>query len=186
MSKGGIIALGIVGVIVIGVIIMVSWAIGALNRDTHLRVTIEQKQIDDKNQFANMKAKIKQVAQVSEKAMESLKEIFNGYASARKSGDADKLVMNWIKESVPNVDLSTMHNLQNIITGSCDSFTMKQTELLDLKRAHDDLLKTIPDNIIYSFFGRKPIDVVIVTSTATEEAFRTGKDDDLSVFPVKK
>jgi hypothetical protein len=182
MSKGGIVALGIVGVLVVGAVMFIGWIVGSLNKDTNIRVAVEQKQVDNKNQFANLKSKISKTAQVSEKAMESLEKIFNGYAEARKNGDGEKLIMNWIKESVPNVDLTTMNNLQNIITGSCDSFTMKQTELTDLKREHDKILRTIPDCFIYSFFGRKPIDIVIVTSTATEAAFKTGKDDDDVVF----
>lgn len=90
--------------------------------------------------------------------------------------------MKWVQESCPSVDTTTFNNLQNIITGSRDAFTMRQTELLDLKREHDKLLRTIPSNIVLAMFNRKPINVMIVTSSRTEETFNTGKDDNISVF----
>jgi len=182
MSKGGIIALGVVGVIVIGVIMMVSYIIGTLNQEMAIRTTIEAKQIDSKNQFDNMWKKISQVAQVTDAQKNALMDIFNGYAKARTGNGGGGEVMKWVQESCPNVDTSTFKNLQNIITGSRDAFTMRQTELLDLNREHEKLIRTIPSSIICSMFNRGPINVVIVTSSKTEKSFETGKDDDVNVF----
>jgi len=186
MSKGSIVALGIVGVLVVGMIMVVSYVIGVLNQETSIRVTIENKQKDNSSQFDNLYKKISQVAQVSQKSMDSLKEIVCGYAQSRTGEGKGGSVMSWITESVPNVSLDTFKNLQNIITGSRDAFTMRQTELLDLNREHEKLIRTIPSSIVCSMFGRNAIDITIVTSTKTEETFKTGKDDDVSVFPVKK
>lgn len=182
MSKGLIITLGIFGILVLIAFVVGGSVIGTFNTEASLRVAIEQKQVDNRNEFDNLYKKISQVAQVSEKSMSSLKDIVCGYAEARKGADNPNLIMNWIKESVPTVDLSTMNNLQNIIAGSRDSFTMRQKELLDLKREHDKLLRTFPSNVILGMFGRRSIDVTIVTSTKTEKAFETGKDDDVNVF----
>jgi len=185
MRNGTVVVLGIVGILVLIALVGGCSVIGTYNQEVSLRATIEQKQTDNKNEMDNMKKKICQVAQVSEKAMESLKDIVCGYAEARKGGENPNLIMNWIKESVPNVDTSTFNNLQNIIAGSRDAFTMRQKELLDLKREHDKLLRSFPSNVILSMFGRKPIDVTIVTSTKTEEAFKTGRDDETDVFQKK-
>jgi hypothetical protein len=183
----GVVALAIMAVIVGIVVVIGGWVIGILNQDTSIRVTVEQKQVDTKNQYDNLWKKISQVAQVTDAQKNAIKEILVGYADARSQGKGGTgSFVNALKEAVPNVDLSTFNNLQNIITGSRDSFTMRQTELLDLKREHDKLLRTIPSSIVCSIFGRKPIDVVIVTSSKTEKSFETGKDDDVSVFPVKK
>lgn len=145
MSKGLIITLGIFGILVLIAFVVGGSVIGTFNTEASLRVAIEQKQVDNRNEFDNLYKKISQVAQVSEKSMSSLKDIVCGYAEARKGADNPNLIMNWIKESVPTVDLSTMNNLQNIIAGSRDSFTMRQKELLDLKREHDKLLRTSTD-----------------------------------------
>jgi len=182
MSKGGIVALGIVGIIIVIGIVICSTCAGWYNSHIALKTTIDQKQIDNKNEMDNMVKKICQNAQVSKEAMASVKNIVCGYADERNGGDHPNLIMNWIKESVPNVDTSTFNNLQNIITSSRDAFTMRQKELLDLKREHDKLLKSFPANIFFGIMGIKPIDVVVVTSTKTENAFATGKDDDTDVF----
>lgn len=183
MSKGSIIALGIVGVLVISMIMLVSWVIGTLNREMAIRVTIEQKVKDNSSQFDNMWKKISQVAQVTDAQKEAIKEIMVGYANARSQGrDGAGSFVNAVREVVPNIDTTTFNNLQNIITGSRDAFTMRQTELLDLKREHEKILRTIPSSIICSMFGRKSIDVTIITSTKTDEVFKTGKDDDVNVF----
>jgi hypothetical protein len=185
MNKGCIVALGVIGIVVLIVLVLGGSVIGTFNQEVSLRTAIENKQKDNTSEFDNLYKKIAQVAQVSEKSMSSLKEIVCGYAEARKGADNPNLIMNWIKESVPTVDLSTMNNLQNIIVGSRDSFTMRQKELLDLKREHDKLLRTFPSNVILGMFGRKEIDVKIVTSSKTEKAFETGKDDDTDVFKSK-
>jgi hypothetical protein len=155
--------------------------ISCSNQEATLRVTIVAKQKDNTSEFDNMFKKISQVAQVSAKQMESLKEIFASHAQARSTG-GDNQVMTWVKESIPNVDTTTFNNLQNIITSSRDRWTMRQKELIDLSREHEKLLAVFPSNMILSMLGRKSIPITIVTSGRTEKAFETGKDDDTKVF----
>lgn len=183
MSKGTIITLGVVGILLIIVLVFGGMVIGTFNTEVTLRTTIEQKQKDNTSEFDNMWKKISQVAQVTEGQKEALKEILVGYAQARSQGKGGSgSFINALHEAIPNVDTSTFNNLQNIIVGSRDSFTMRQKELLDLKREHDKLLRTFPSNVILGMFGRKEIDVMIVTSSKTEKTFETGKDDVVSVF----
>ena len=75
----------------------------------------------------------------------------------------------------------------NVITSSRDAFTMRQKEILDLKREHDNLLDTQPSGLLLaSILGRQKIDVTIVISTRTDNAFKSGKDDDVDVFQKQK
>jgi len=89
---------------------------------------------------------------------------------------------NWIHEAVPNVDTSTFNNLQNIIVAQRDGFKTRQTELLDLNREHDNLIGTFPNSLFASLLGRKHIDIIVVTSSRTEDAFKTGQDNDVQLF----
>ena len=181
MSKGLMIGLASVGVVLLSIFMIAGMFISTSNQEATLRVAIEAKQKDNTSEFDNMFKKISQVAQVSSKQMESLKEIFNGYASARTKG-GDNQIMTWVKESIPNVDVATFNNLQNIITASRDGWTMRQKELIDLNREHQKLLNIFPSNVILSMLGRKSIEIKIVTSGRTDKAFETGKDDDTKVF----
>jgi len=173
----------ILGVVVIfGLIIGGMW-VSAHNTEIKLRKTFEAKQVDNKSEYDNMWKKIAQVAEVTDEHKKALREIFEGYAGAR-GGVGDGGIMKWLQEAVPNVDLKTYENLQNIIVSARDRFTMRQKELLDIKREHDTLLASFPS----SFFvgGRDELKAQIVTSTRTERSFETGTDDDIGVFPEKK
>ena len=91
-----------------------------------------------------------------------------------------------VHEAVPTVDTSTFNNLLNIVTSSRDAWTMRQKELIDLKREHDNIIDLFPSNLICMVLGRQKIDIKIVTSSRTGEAFKTGKDDDVDLFNRKK
>jgi hypothetical protein len=124
---------------------------------------------------------IDQTAQVTVMQKTALMEIFNGYATARTGDDSSASLMKWIKECVPNVDQSTYTKLMNTIAAQREGFKFRQKEILDFKREHDNLIDVFPGNIFAALLGRNKIDVVIVTSTRTENAFKTGKDDDTTL-----
>lgn len=174
------ISVAILSFLVIGCGLAVSYS----NQEAAIRNAITAKQKDNENEFDNLWKKISQNAQVDEKARETLKDVFVSHAQARTTGGAkDGSLMKWVTESVPAVDLSTAKNLMNIITGSRDAWTMRQKELLDLKRQHDNLITQFPSRIFIGWFGNPtPIEVQIITSTRSSEAMRTGKDDDVELF----
>lgn len=180
--KGWMIGLGSFLVVLFIIGGLFSYVVGINNREVRLRNTITAKQLDNTSEYDNMWKKISQVAQVTDAQKEALKEIFVGYAEARTQDAGANQIMTWVKESVPNVDTSTFNQLMNVITGSRDSFTFRQKELVDLKREHDIMLDTFPQSVVLSILGRQKIDIVIVTSTRTENAFKTGSDDDVQVF----
>lgn len=173
-----------IGIVILAGILFLGSVSGLSNREFALRTTIEAKQTDNKNEMDNMWKTISQVAQVTEAQKDALIEVFKGYAQARTGTNHGGSLANWIHEAVPNVDTSTFNNLQNIITGKRDNWTMRQKELLDLQREQNALFRPFPslDGIILNILGRKPIKVTIVTSTRTEKAFETGKDDNVELF----
>lgn len=184
MSKKWIIVIGALGVGGVLFLILLITVVSTANRETDLSTAIHAKQTDNKNAMDKMWKTISQVAQVTEGQKNALMEIFTGYAQARAGGKAGGggSLATWIHEAIPNVDTSTFNNLQNIITSERDAFYERQKELLDMNREHNRLLQRIPSGWILAAMGRKEIDVTIVTSSRTETAFQTGKDDDVSVF----
>lgn len=178
-------ALGLVVlVIVIGAFVGV-YVVSTLNKETGQANALNAKQRDNQSELDNTIKKISQTGQVTVAQKEALKEIIVGHAEARSAGKQGGSLANWIHEAVPNVDTSTFNNLQNLIAASRDRWTMQQKELLDLNREHDNTITMFPSSLVCSLFGRKKIDVTIVTSTRTVEAFKTGLDDDVNVFPKK-
>jgi len=187
MKKALIALIGFFGVAIFAVVVLLIMGISFHNKEVTLRNTITAKQTDNKNQMDAMWKTIQQSGQVAEKDRESLSAIFKDYAAARTGADS-KAVFNWIKEAVPNVQVNSdvFKNLMNVIVSQRDGFKFRQTELLDLGREHDNLIMKFPGNIFSAILGRKHIDLVIVTSTRTENAFKTGKDDDVNVFGNQK
>lgn len=185
-SKILIIISAVVGIAILLSIIVTVSVIGTLNREADLHVLIDNKQKDNENEFDNMWKKIAKTAQVPEAYKNSLKDIVVGNAQARALGGGGKsgALATWIQESVPNVDKlgDTYVNLMNIITSSQDAFTFRQKELLGLNTTHNQMFRHVVEGAILRTAGRKETEVQIVTSTKTEQTFKTGKDDDVNVF----
>jgi hypothetical protein len=161
------------------------YSVSVSNREARLRNQIKAKQVDNNSEFDNLWKKISQVAQVTDAQKHALLDIIVGNAKAR-AGQGGGSLATAVHEAVPNVDTKTFENLQNIIAGSRDSWTFRQKELLDVKREHDNMLSTFPSSLVLGLLGREPIDVTIVTSGRTKEAFRTGEDNDVEIFDNRK
>ena len=175
---GILVVIGIVLVVIFG-----GYFVSVMNKETGLRNQMTAKQTDNTSEYDGMWKKLSQAAQVTDGQKEALREIIVGYADARKAGAGSLATM--VKEAVPNVDTSTFNNLMNIVTASRDAWTMRQKELIDLKRVHDNIIDMFPSNLVCMVLGRQKIDIKIVTSTRTGEAFKTGKDDDVDLFQRK-
>lgn len=181
MSKSWIAALAVLGCLLMSFIVFGGAVISKHNGLAVLRVGYETKLTDNTSEFDNTKKKISQVAQVSDMQMNKLKEVYTAYAEAR-TNKSNNLLMSWVQESVPNVDTSTFNNLQNIITGSRDAWTMRQKELGLIAQQYNQQLIVFPWNFIMPLLGHKAISIKVITSTATEQSFETGKDDDTKLF----
>ena len=159
----------------------VLYGISINNDEVGLRNLIAAKQRDNVSELDNMQKKIEQAAQVAPAQMAALKEVIVGYAAARNGGgDHGGAFINAVHEAIPNVDQRTFANLQNIITGSRDAWTQRQKEILDLKRAHDDLRTMFPSSLICG--SRPEIQVQIVTSSRVQADFVKGVDDSTKLF----
>lgn len=151
------------------------------NNASSLKEQYDAKLSGNRSEFDAMTKKISKVAQVSKFQLEKLEQIYVKYADAR-TGEASGELMKWTQEAIPNVDNSTLNNVQNIIVAGHDGFNSKQRELLDVSREYNTLLVKFPSNIVLKTLGFSKIVPTIVTSTRTEDTFKSGKDDDTSVF----
>lgn len=168
-----------VGSLFVMLLIYFGMRIGYQNKEVRLRKMIEAKQLDNKNEYDNTWKQISQAAQVTDAQKKALIDIAVQYAQARSDG-SNNLMFKAVHETVPNMDASTFTNLQNIILGARNRFSNNQKQLIDYKREHDILL----DSPVSGWFlaGTEKVDIRIVTSSRTENAFDVGIDDDTDVF----
>lgn len=161
------------------------WGVGVYNRAQSLKNQITAKEQANTTIFDNMWKKISQSAQVTDAQKDALKEIFSGYAQARtgSGGPSSASFINAVHEAIPQVDVRVFVNLQNIITGARDEWTANQVALVDIGREYNTMLDVFPSNLLLRAFGFEKITVKLVTSTRTDTAFKTGKDDDVKLKP---
>lgn len=178
------ILLAAAGVAALVAVVFVVSCISVSNKEQRLRNSIDGKVKANMAELDNCTKQISQVTQVAKFDRESLAKLFVEHAEARSTG-GENMIMTWVKESVPSVDASTMKQLVNIISATRNKWTMRQTEIAQLGVEHENarLLWPGTETFPFSMFvgGKEKIDIKIVTSTRTEKAFETGKDDDIDL-----
>lgn len=154
------------------------------NREVRLRNDITASQNANQVVYDRVWKVIQQQAGVTDKYSEDFRKIYREIMDARNPTGQGTLVK-FITEANPNFDSSIFRTLMTSIEGNRRDFEMAQRTLLDKKREHDNLLGTFPASLYMAILGRQPINVTLVTSDRTEEAFRSGKDNNLDLFPKK-
>lgn len=176
--------LAIVGVLLFALVAaFVLPLLGFYNTEATLRTAYEAKTDANKADFDNVWKTISQVAQVPAQYKSDFADVFGKIMDARyQQGDGDGTLMRWIQEQNPTFDATLYAKVQTVVESTRASWTTRQKELRDIKREHDQLLRTFPGVFFNVFLGRNELPVVLVTSTRTEESFTTGTDDQTQLF----
>lgn len=178
MSRNVLISLGVLGILGIILIISIIMYFSISNSEIQLRQQITAQQQKNTAVFDEMWKVISQQAGVADQYKTAFKDIFPELIAGRyKSGGE---LMKWIQEQNPTFDTKLYDKLMTTITGQRKMFTANQEVLIDLQRQHSTMLKTFPNSV---FIGSRPeIKITIITSTRTDETFKSGKDDDINLF----
>lgn len=186
MKLSTLITIGVLGSLLAVAGVLLTTVASVYNRHVTLTSLYDAKLKSNHAEFDNLFKKLSQSAQVTDMQKDALRQIFNEYATARTTGGAaDGSLMKWIKEVVPNVDVTVYKNLQNLIVTSRDSWTRNQNELVDVAREYNVFIRSFPNNLVAMAFGWKQIDAKVITSTHTEQSFETGVDDSVDLKNLK-
>lgn len=167
------------GCIFLFVVILVSWGVGTSNKEVRLRRAIEAKMSDNKSELSNMMQKISQTVQIGDRQAQKTLELITGYAEAR-GGVKEGGLVSALHEAIPGQDLAAYEKLLPIVTAARDRWTMRQKELIDLKREHDTLRTIFPASMIVG--GRPEIAIVVVATGKATRAMETGIEDEETLF----
>lgn len=174
-----------IGIVVAGLVLVLGGTLFLMdmsydNKEVELRNAITAKQEANAARFDTVWKTIKQTAGVTDKYASDFKEIYNGIMEGRYKADGQNNPMfKWIHEQNPQLDSAIYTKLANTIEAQREAFTRDQQKLLDLKREHDNIRTRKPGKW---FVHVDEIQVQIVTSGKTSEAFATGKEDDVDLF----
>jgi hypothetical protein len=175
-------------VFALGVLLIGAGSCGTLvnlnNREVNLRIAVERCQDNLRNEYDATWKKSRQTAGVTEKYGDDFRAMYEQIGKQGSSGVGG--FINVLHADNPNLPPDTYTKLQTVIEASLDRYAREQKTLQDKKGQHDIILREFPGNILFSLLGRKEIEIHIVTSTRTEDAFRTGLDDDVTLFSSQK
>jgi len=171
----------IVGVLMAGLIGLVGMFITYSNQEVELSTQFSAQQKANTVIYDKVWKTLQQKAGVASQSADAFKNIYASIMDARYDGK-DQVLMNWIQEQNPTFDMSLYKDLSLSIEANRAEFANVQQKLIDIKREHDNLRMKIPSSIFLSLKGVKELQMQIVTSTRTEKAFDTGRDDDVGLF----
>ena len=169
----------VLGLITWGVLFLVD--MGYHNSEVDLRTQAEAQQEANKTVKDKVWRVLKQKAQIPEKYAEDWNKNYATVMGARYQGETKGApVFKWIQEHNPSYTVELYKSIMDDILPLQNEFTLVQQKLIDVKREHMRLLRRQPSS--WFLKGTDTLKIVIVLSTSTNEAFRTGVDDDVQLF----
>lgn len=170
----------LVGVAITTLLLIVA-LVSSFNSYSRLEVQAKALQTDNTNVLDNTRKAIRDAAAISDKEVEALVDIIVGNSQARGSttaGNGAAVTVGVVHEAVPAVtEVKTLNKLMNIVVAGRKDWQNAQTRLIEVKRQGDAAIATFPGNLVLGVFGKKPIEIVIVTSSETKGNFQTGEDN---------
>lgn len=175
IGKGWIIAAVL---LIVGMWVATTY-VSYFNRERTLRAAFANEQRANQADFDNMWKTIAQKYQIKGDFENTFKAVFAEVAAGRQGGALFKSV----QEAAPGFPDSMHRELMATIEGKRNQFESHQLKLSDLKNEHDTLITTFPGNVILS--SATPLELKMVTSSRTDNAFTTGQDDSVELGTAK-
>ena len=170
-----------VALLVVLVLTLVGSCVSAYNSEITLRTQVEAKVKEQGIVFDNTWKIIQQQAQVSQKYLDSFKEIYPLLMGERyKEGEAQLAKL--VTEANPTIDTRLQEKLMNSIEAQRTTFTRTQKELIDINREHTQLIRRFPGSLFFSLIGRREIPISLITSQKTEDTMKSGQDNDVNLY----
>lgn len=180
MSTKKIAALAVsVIALVVGIVIF-SMNISIENQEIDLRETTIAQNKKCEAYFDKMWKILKQKAGVTDQYKEAFKDIYPKLIEGRYS-QGDGSLMKWVQESNPTFDASMYKDLMKSIEVERTGFFNEQATLIDMQREHKVYLQKTP-NRWFLADNLKPVDIKVITSSNTDQVYKTGKEDDIELF----
>lgn len=172
---------GIGAILVLTVVLL---TVSTSNQEVDVRTQFEQK-MDERKAFYDKLYKIlAQKSQIATKNDSSFRKNIDIIMSGRK--DAEGTVMKWITESNPNAQYAEVSglykDLSRAVEAQREGFFDQEKTIQDIVRVHKNLLRKFPSGVLLTtFFGRKELVYTPISSDRTDDVFKTGKDNDVSL-----
>lgn len=180
MSTKKIVALVSTAIAAMMLIIVFFMNISIENTEIDLRARTEAQNKKCEAYFDKMWKILKQEAGVTNQYKDAFKEIYPKLIEGRYA-KGDGSLMKWIQESNPSFDISLYSKLMRLIEIERTGFFNEQSSLIDMQREHKVYIQKAP-NRWFLDDNLKPVEIKVITSSKTDEVYRTGKEDDIDLY----
>lgn len=173
---------GLVCTVLIGLSVMVvGYCVSTLNTEVRLRNQVVAQQKANEPSFDTMWKIISGKAQIVDKYKKDFKEIWPDLIAGRYSSGGG--LMKWIQERNPDYDSSLYKDLMGSVESERKRFLRDQQQLIDYNREHDVLVDSPISGFVIKMLGDpSKIEIKIVTSAETQQAFSTQQENDTKIF----
>lgn len=150
------------------------------NTAVSLEESIQAQYTSNKSTYDNMIKSAKEMSQVTGKYAEDFENIYKSLIEGRNQDT--NLLFKVVQESNPNLDSTVYTTLQRELSANRKMFDNNQKMIIDKIREYNTYIKK--NFIMATITNRKPMnsDDFIITSEATEQAFETGKADEINLW----
>ncbi len=154
--------------------------IGAVNGEARIRADFDAQQKVNESSFDKMWKIIQQSASVPEAERESFRKTYVEIMQATQGVAGNGQLASFFTQAKIDISPDLFAKLMTSIESQRESFHRDQMKLLQIKAEHDKILTVFPSSLFLA--GKQRLDAKIVTSGRTDQAFATGKDDDVELF----
>jgi hypothetical protein len=176
------------GVFLILGLSIVFWAVGISNTEIRTRNLGKAQQNNCAAYFDKVWKVLQQDAQVANQYKEAFKEIYpdliaGRYSQKDKDGKyvaGEGTLMKLIVESNPDFKPELYQKLMTAIEGQREGFFVEQQKLIDIDLQHKNMRMTFPKSLVIG--KRTDLGIVVIKSLKTDEAYKTGQENDVDLF----
>ncbi len=125
---------------------------------------------------------LSQQAGISVEAKEAFTEVYPALMEGRYGNARGGALLSFVKEHNPSFDIQKNYDtLMASVEGLRTGYAREQEKLIAIKQLHDDARTLNPSKWFVGPVAE--MEIVIVTSAKTDNAFLTGQDNDVELFP---
>jgi len=175
----------IVGTIGLLLVFLVGGLLSFRTKSVNFEETIKAQYSQNQNNYDNMWKKFKEIAQVTDKYADDLKELYKNAMTGRYGENGSQAMFQWLHEQNPTLSVDTYTKLQSTIEAGRNSFESDQKQLVAKKEQYAKLLRSnsaLIYNIILNFPKIDLEKYSIITSEQTEKVFEDKKAGAIELF----
>lgn len=157
-----------------GLVIVIIYYVQLINTEIRLRNLVLAQQKVCQADFDKMWKVIKQITHVSDKYIDTFKEIYPKLIEGRYQQNS-KALAKFIGEMNPEFDTSLMAQLNNAIEANREMFFAHQQLLIAQNNEHTTFIQSFPACILLP--AAAPVEITVITSDYTQEVYRSGREN---------